>query len=58
MCQLELKFPFHFQIQFKLGLNLQKSYQFEYCSRIHMTSSVGFLNSSSNHEKYKTNNST
>jgi hypothetical protein len=50
MCQVELKFLFPFQVQFKLP----KSYQFKYLSKIHKTSSIGFLNSCSIKEKYQT----
>jgi hypothetical protein len=48
------KILFFFQIQFYSSLNFRNSYLFEYCSKIHGTNSVRFLNSCSTHEKYKT----
>jgi hypothetical protein len=50
----KLKILFPFPIQFRFNLNFGNSYLFEYCSKIHETNSVGFLISSSIHEKYKT----
>jgi hypothetical protein len=48
------KILFFFQIQFYSSLNFRNSYLFEYCSKIHGTNSVRFLNSCSTHENYKT----
>jgi hypothetical protein len=47
---------FEFQFLFNSGssLNFKNSYLFKCCSKIHEINSVGFLNSISFHEKYKT----
>jgi hypothetical protein len=50
----KFQFFIHFQKWFKSSSNIQNSYQFQYCYKIHETNSVGFLISSSTHEKYKT----